>query len=79
MPTVLLKRGYRFHFYASDQDEPQHVHISKGDGYAKVWLEPSVEVQYFYNYKARQQREILSIIEQNEDLLKDAWNDFFGK
>ena len=79
MPTVLLERGYRFHFYASDRDEPKHVHISKGDGYAKVWLEPLVEAQYFYNYKARQQREILGIIGDNEALLKDAWNDFFGE
>ncbi|THH37519.1 DUF4160 domain-containing protein [Neolewinella litorea] len=47
MPTVLHERGYRFHFYASDGGEPAHVHISRGNGYAKVWLEPSVQAQYF--------------------------------
>jgi hypothetical protein len=79
MPTVLLERGYRFHFYASDRDEPAHVHVSRAEGYAKVWLEPSVAVQYFYNYKARERREIMAIIARREDLLKDAWHDFFGK
>ena len=79
MPTVLLERGYRFHFYASDRDEPRHVHITRSDGYAKVWLEPSVETQYFYNYKAREKREILAIIADNEALLNDAWHEFFGK
>ena len=52
MPTVLTVNGYRFHFYASDQDEPPHVHVSRGEGYAKIWLEPNVEPQYFYKYKA---------------------------
>ena len=79
MPTVLLERGYRFHFYASDRDEPAHVHVSRGDGYAKIWLEPSVEVQYFHNYKAREQREIIGIVEQNESFLQSKWHEFFKK
>lgn len=69
--------GYRFHFYASDKDEPPHVHVSRGEGYAKIWLEPNIEPQYFYKYKAREQREIAKIAEENADYLKEKWYDFF--
>jgi len=52
MPTVLRENGYGFHFYASDGGEPAHVHVSKNDGTAKVWLEPILSVKYFSTYKA---------------------------
>lgn len=78
MPTVLTVDGFRFHFYASDKDEPPHIHVSKGEGYAKVWLEPNVEAQYFYEYKSREKKQIMKIIEDHEDFLKQEWNDFFN-
>lgn len=40
MPTVLRKNGYRFYLFASDRNEPCHIHVAKGDGVGKVWLEP---------------------------------------
>lgn len=79
MPTVLNINGFRFHFYASDRDEPPHVHVSRGEGYAKIWLEPTVEAQYFYSYKASEQREIMKIVEAHEDFLKQQWHDFFNQ
>jgi hypothetical protein len=65
MPTVLIINGFRFHFYASDRDEPPHIHVTKGEGYAKIWLEPKVDAQYFYQYKTREKREILKIIAEH--------------
>ena len=40
MPTVLRLGPYRFFFYASDRDEPQHVHVEREDKIAKFWLNP---------------------------------------
>jgi len=40
MPTVLLSGPYRFFFYASDRDEPPHIHIERDDNVAKFWLDP---------------------------------------
>jgi hypothetical protein len=77
MPTILNSDGYRFHFYSSDRDEPPHVHVSKAEGYAKIWLEPTIESQYFYNFKTAEQRKILKIVEENEGFLKEQWYDFF--
>ena len=40
MPTVLRIKGYRIGFFSADADEPPHVHVDKGGGQAKFWLEP---------------------------------------
>lgn len=40
MPTVLRIGPYRFFFYASDRDEPAHVHVERENKVAKFWLEP---------------------------------------
>jgi hypothetical protein len=35
MPKLLVEDGFKFFFYANEH-EPKHVHVSKGDDYAKV-------------------------------------------
>jgi hypothetical protein len=35
MPTLLLQDGFQFFFYANEH-EPKHVHVVKGDEYAKI-------------------------------------------
>jgi hypothetical protein len=40
MPTVLRIGPYRFFFYASDGDEPPHIHVERDDKEAKFWLDP---------------------------------------
>jgi len=79
MPTVLRVKGFRFYFYSSDRLEPCHVHVAKGDGVGKVWLEPLIEVQYLEDFNKQEKRQIIEIIEENKTLLKEKWNEFFGK
>jgi hypothetical protein len=45
MPVVLCKNGYRFMFFASDEDEPVHVHVKKNGKTAKFWLTPTVRLK----------------------------------
>ncbi len=40
MPTILRVGPYRFSFYAGDQDEPEHIHVSRDNLVAKFWLDP---------------------------------------
>ncbi|HXK59356.1 MAG TPA: DUF4160 domain-containing protein [Acidobacteriota bacterium] len=40
MPTIARTRGYRFFFFSLGRTEPIHVHVDKGDAYAKYWLRP---------------------------------------
>ena len=79
MPTVLREHGYRFHFYAGDQEEPAHVHVERGDNDGKIWLEPEVNAQYFHGFKAQERKEIMRIVSENADMLKARWDEFFQK
>ncbi len=40
MPTVFRSGPYRFFFYASDGNEPAHIHVERDDQTAKFWLQP---------------------------------------
>ena len=77
MPTVLRQRGYRFHFYAGDREEPAHVHVERGDSDGKVWLTPTIAAAYLHGFKAQERKEIMQIINENIELLKEKWNEFF--
>ena len=79
MPTVLREQGFRFHFYASDGDEPIHVHVAKGAGFAKIWLEPRAESQYFVGFKASERAAILRLADVHRERLVASWREFFGE
>jgi len=77
MPTVLFINGYRFFFYSNENNEPVHIHIEKADATAKVWLEP-LEAEYFIEFSAREQREIMKIINQHAADFIKKWNEYFS-
>ena len=54
-----------------------HVHIFCGDGEAKFWLEPYVELAINSRLSRMQIKEIEKIIEEHYDELKRAWNEHF--
>ena len=77
MPTLLIWRGYKFRFYASDRLEPPHVHVSKDGNAAKVWLE-SLDVEYARGYNEREMSQLSAIVAENRDEWIERWNGFFG-
>ncbi len=77
MPTVLRSGPYRFHFYASDRNEPRHVHVSRDAADAKFWLDP-VELADNRGFNAKVLRDIQQIIEAKLQTLRNAWDDFFN-
>lgn len=46
VPTLLVFGGLRFFFFSNEGMEPPHVHVEAGDGAAKFWLEPAVELAF---------------------------------
>ena len=80
MPTIFRYDGFRFFFYSNEGDprELVHVHVRKGGGEAKFWVEPEISLALSAGFDARTLRAIGRIVEDNADRIKDAWHDHFG-
>jgi len=77
MPTVLRSGPYRFFFYASDRNEPCHVHVERDDRVAKFWLDP-IRLQRSGGFGRLELIQIRTIIDKNHEELKEAWNGYFS-
>ena len=76
MPTILRIGPYRFLFYASDGDEPMHVHVMRDDSMAKFWIKP-VRLSLNIGYASKELREIGKLVEKNINEIERKWNEFF--
>lgn len=77
MPTVLVVEGFRFFFFSNEGTEPPHIHVERGDGYAKFWLEP-VELADALGLKTPElSRARLLTIQHRIDFL-EKWREYFG-
>ena len=76
-PTVFRESGYRFFFF-SREEARLHVHILSGDGEAKFWLEPEIELAKNYNYSRKRLKEIELLVEVHYNELISAWKKHFS-
>ena len=77
MPTVFRSKGYSFYFFSHEPGEPPHVHIDRGDGSAKVWLE-NIAIARQSGFKAKELSQILTLVRENRTMLLEAWHGYFG-
>lgn len=77
-PTVLRSGPYRFFFFASDRNEPAHVHVARERKTAKFWLSP-VRVEYNYGFAPNELTRIQGLVQQHEAELLKAWHDYFKR
>ncbi len=77
MPTVARVGPYRLFFYASDRDEPPHIHVERDDDVAKFWLDP-VRLQRTIGFRATELRQIERLVVEQQARLLEAWHDYFG-
>jgi hypothetical protein len=75
MPTVLRIEGFRFFFF-SDEHTPSHIHIEKGDGYARIEIE-SVKITDSYNLNSKELKKLCILVKENNKILIKAWNEYF--
>ncbi|KAB3066844.1 DUF4160 domain-containing protein [Escherichia coli] len=80
MPVILRVYGFRFFFYSNEGNplEPAHIHVMKAGNEAKFWLVPSVAMASNDGFDARALRELAGIVEDNQTLFLEAWNDYFS-
>jgi len=77
MPTIFKIDGWRFFFF-SDEHTPEHIHIEKADGYARIEIE-SLLVTDSYNLNSKELKKLLQLVKQHSKELKEAWNEHFKK
>ncbi|MBW7838818.1 MAG: DUF4160 domain-containing protein [Chitinophagaceae bacterium] len=78
MPTIFIAFGYRFSFFSNDHD-PVHVHIMKGECSARYDVVPHVKLIKNYKFKQTDLRLIENLIEENREIIINRWNEFFKK
>ncbi len=78
MPTILRQYGYRFFFYSGEDREPPHVHVIGHGGEMKVWI-VNISVAKTYRLSPQKQKRVLKIVEENKELLLNAWREFHGR
>jgi hypothetical protein len=76
-PTVLRSGPYRLFFYSGDRVEPPHIHIERENRIAKFWLEP-VRMQSSGGFRPNEIRRIQRLIEENQNLMLEKWNEYFS-
>ncbi len=55
-----------------------HVHVYCGEGEAKYWLEPEIELARNYRLSGLQLKQIEELIEVHYDELATAWKQHFS-
>lgn len=76
MPTILISNGYRFFFYVNDHP-PMHIHIEKDNKTAKFNIEPLALVRS-RKFNTSEIREIRKLVENNKQLFKQKWSEYFN-
>ena len=76
-PTVFRHKGFRFFFFSKEESR-KHVHVYCGNGEAKFWLEPNIELAENYGLTRKQLGEVHGIIEGRKDEIINAWKKHLG-
>jgi len=78
MPTVLRIGRFRFYFFSNEREEPPHIHVKAAEDQAKFWLIPT-QLASNYGFSSRELNELERLVEQNEAVFMEAWNEHFGQ
>lgn len=80
MPTLLEVGPYKFFIVMRDCEERKHVHVKGGgEGEAKLWLEPGVEIAANQGYTQREIGRIERLVREHLETLIERWNEECAK
>jgi hypothetical protein len=77
MPTVHKDGPYSFVFFSSDKGELPHIHVTRERRIAKFWLAPVV-VAKNRGFPGHELNGIARLFAKNEQILLEAWHEYFG-
>ena len=76
-PTVFRAKGYRFYFF-SREEERMHIHVHSGNGEAKFWIEPEIQIALNKGLTMKELNEVYTLIKGHEDEIKRSWKEHFS-
>ena len=76
MPTLLLQEGFKFFIYANEH-LPKHIHVTKGNGYAKFDL-ATLDVHYSCLRPAELKRALTIAAAHRSEFVR-KWDEFFSQ
>ncbi|MEK6333637.1 MAG: DUF4160 domain-containing protein [Acidobacteriota bacterium] len=73
------RRGAAGRLALSDSHKirPPHIHFKAAEDEAKFWLDPT-ELASNYGFSSRELNEVSQLVEQNEAVFLEAWNEYFS-
>jgi hypothetical protein len=77
MPTVLFYGPYRFYFFSHENNEPPHIHVDREYMSAKFWFNP-ISLASNQGFSAKEINKLFRIIEENQQLMLESWNEHFS-
>lgn len=79
MPKVFEIEGFRGFFFSNEGSpaEPIHVHIKKGEGEAKFWIDPSIVLVESWKMKVSDLTRAQEIVVEQRQKIIDAWKQHF--
>ncbi|GAA7176740.1 hypothetical protein HpCK101_32730 [Helicobacter pylori] len=72
---IMNKDGFKFFFY-SNEHEPKHIHVMKGNEFAKINLE-DLQVR-FSSFKNKDLSFILETVKKHRLEFERRWNEYFS-
>ena len=78
MPTLFIVFGFRFMFYSNDH-EPIHVHVIKGDAEARFQVQPEVSLLENNGLKPAELKLAEALVVENQETIIANWKNYFKK
>jgi hypothetical protein len=78
LPKVFEKNGFNFFFYSNDHT-PIHVHVRYGGGEAVFVVVDAVVLRESYGLSVSELANAQKLAEENQQIIVEKWNEFFGK
>ena len=78
MPKIFEYFGFIFYFY-SNEHEPIHVHVIKGNAEARFQVLPEVVLLDSKGMKPAELKLAESLVEENKEMITERWKTFFAK
>ena len=78
MPKIFEKDGYLFFFYSNDH-EPIHVHVRKGNGEAVFLVQDEIMLRESEGLKVAELAKAESFAEEHRELIIRSWHEHFDR